>query len=267
MSSPYDRSYGGSLPENYQRYFVPSIGGPVAEDLIEAAALQPGERVLDVACGTGVVTRLAAERAGAGRVAGLDMNAGMIEVARASTLPDLGIEWYEADAASMPLADETYDVVLCQMGLQFMPDRVAALREMRRVLVSGGRVLFNVPGPTPKPFEILAGVLANRIQPEAAGFALAVFSLNDSGEIRQLLSDSGFRDIEVDASEKPLPLPALRDFLWQYIYSTPLANVVEELDEGQRDALEQDVLAGWQDLEADGRLKMSVRMSIARALK
>ncbi|MFW6027578.1 MAG: class I SAM-dependent methyltransferase, partial [bacterium] len=262
-AKPYDSSYGGSLPENYQRYFVPSIGAPVAESLIAAAAPQSGERVLDVACGTGVVTRMAAERAGSGLVSGLDMNAGMLEVARASSPEDLGIEWHEASAEAMPLADESYDVVLCQMGLQFMPDKLAALREMRRVLVPGGRLLFNVPGPTPAPFEVLAEVLARRIKPEAAGFAHAVFSLNDADEIRGLLSDAGFRDAEVHASEGTLQLPAPQDFLWQYVYSTPLANVMAELSEGDRRALEGDIRTRWQEFTSGDGMTMTVRMTTA----
>lgn len=109
----FGESYRGTAPENYQKFFVPMIGAPVADDLVERAGLAPGERVLDVACGTGVVTRLAAEKVGPdGRVAGLDVNAGMLEVARRATPPGLSIDWYEAAAESIPLSDESYDVVL-----------------------------------------------------------------------------------------------------------------------------------------------------------
>jgi ubiquinone/menaquinone biosynthesis C-methylase UbiE len=101
--------------------------------LIDVANLQAGERDLDVACGTGVVTRRAAKCVGAaGTVAGLDVNPGMLAVARSQTPPDLSIQWYEGNAESMPLPDGAFDVVLCQMGFQFVPGKVAALREMRR---------------------------------------------------------------------------------------------------------------------------------------
>ena len=263
----FDPSYGGSQPENYQHYFVPSIGAPVAEDLVDSAALLPGEHVSDVACGTGVVTRLAAERVGTSLVSGLDVNAGMLEVARASTPADLGIEWYEAGAEAMPFDEDAFNVVLCQMGLQFMPDRAAALREMRRVLAVGGRVLFNVPGPTPAPFDVLAGILARHIRPEAAGFAHMVFSLNDADEIQALLSESGFRHIQVHAADKVLQLPAPLDFFRQYVNSTPLANVVAELGDRQRAAFDEEVRTRWQDFAADGGMRMTVRMSTARAVK
>ena len=147
MKQAYESTnYGGNAPGNYQRFFVPSIGRPVAEDLLAVAHLKPEERVLDVACGTGVVTRLAAERVGPqGRVTGLDLNPGMLEVARSSTPENQPIEWIEANAESMLLEDGAFDVVLCQMGLQFVPNKLAALREMRRVLAPGGRVYINLP--------------------------------------------------------------------------------------------------------------------------
>ena len=90
------------------------IAAPLATDLIDIAALGLGERVLDVACGTGVVARLAAERVGAtGTVAGIDLNPGMLEVARSVTPPSMAIEWHESSAEAIPLPDEAFDVVLC----------------------------------------------------------------------------------------------------------------------------------------------------------
>ena len=135
----------GSAPELYERYIVPAVTALWAADLVEWAAPGPGERVLDVACGTGVVARLAAEGVGAGRVVGLDINAGMLAVAR--SLPPragLPIEWHEGSALSMPFPDAAFDLVLCQLGLQFFPDRPAALREMRRVLSPSGRLGLSV---------------------------------------------------------------------------------------------------------------------------
>ena len=132
---------GDSAAELYQRYLVPAIASLWAADLIDRAAPRPGERVLDVACGTGVVTRLAAERMGSGRVVGLDINAGMLAVAR-SLSPGAGpsIEWYEGSAITLPLPDASFDLCLCQLGLQFFPDRPAAIREMFRILQLDGRV-------------------------------------------------------------------------------------------------------------------------------
>jgi len=257
-----------SPPENYQRYFVPAIGGPVAEDLIEAAGLRPGERVLDVACGTGVVTRLAAERVGpSGTVAGLDVNPGMLGVARASTPPGISISWYEASAEAMPLPDGSFDVVLCQMGLQFMPNKSAALREMWRVLDRGGRIHVNVPGPKPSLFGIMTEALARHIGPQAAAFVDLVFSLHDVDDMTKLLRDAGFREVDVRARPKRLRLPAPADFLWQYVYSTPLVEPVSKARAEKCKAFEQDVCSQWQTLVTDGGLFLDVGMTTAAARK
>ncbi|HXW05955.1 MAG TPA: methyltransferase domain-containing protein [Vicinamibacterales bacterium] len=165
----YDAEFMRRTAENYERYFVPSIGAPVAADLMKAASLRPGERVLDAACGTGVVTKLAAEQiAPDGTVAGLDLNPAMLAVARATTRSDASIEWHEAPAEDLPFSDESFDAVLCGMGLQFFSDKKAGLREFHRVLVPGGRLVANVPGPTPPPLQIMADGLARHIGPESA---------------------------------------------------------------------------------------------------
>jgi ubiquinone/menaquinone biosynthesis C-methylase UbiE len=130
--------YLGNAAEKYEHYFVPAIAAPLAADLVARAALRPGERVVDIACGTGVVTRLAAQRVGvAETVAGVDVNAGMLAVGRAAAPAGMAIDWYEASAEDLPLPDEAFDVALCQLALQFFADKPAALREMRRVLTPG----------------------------------------------------------------------------------------------------------------------------------
>lgn len=242
----YSELYGFKPPQNYERFFVPSIGEPLAKDLIRKAGLRRGERVLDVACGTGIIARLALKEVGAeGTVTGLDINPGMLAVARSLTR-DLPIEFHEAKAEAMPFADELFDVVMCQLALQFMEDRVAALKEMHRVLVSGGRLVLNLPGPAGEPFAILAEGMERHIGPEARAFVDQVFVLNDTGEIRELLQNAGFGNVEVQTKNKMFSLPAPRDFLWQYVYSTPLAGLLMEADEEAKASLEADVVNQWQ---------------------
>lgn len=269
MSQQHHReAYGGSAPENYERYFVPAIGAPVANDLIKIAALRPGERVLDVACGTGVVARLASQPVGAaGIVAGLDINPGMLAVARSTTPPGMAIDWHEGSAAAMPLPDASFDAVLCQMGLQFVPDKQAALSEMRRVLAPGGRLILSVPGPTPQLFVIMGEAIARHIGAEAAGFVYQVFSLHDPAELQHLITDAGFRDVSVQAGTKLLHLPAPEEFLWQYVHSTPLAGVVGQVNDELRGSLEREVVAKWQEFVKDRALMLQVRMVVATARK
>jgi ubiquinone/menaquinone biosynthesis C-methylase UbiE len=259
----YGEHFRGSTAENYERYFVPTIGAPLAVDLIEAAALAPGERVLDLACGTGIVTRLAAERLGdGGRLAGSDVNPGMLEVAR-SIPAGRQIEWHEANAESLPHADESFDAVLCQMGLQFVANKLAALREMRRVLAPGGRAVLNVPGPAPAPMSTFADALAQHADPEVASFVHLVFSLYEPDELSKLMRDAGFRDVDVRRATRTLRVPPPEQFLWQYIHSTPMAAVLDDLDEARRAALERDVCTQWQVHCANGAMDLQVEMTTA----
>ena len=167
----------------------------------------------------------------------------------------------------MPLADATFDVVLCQMGLQFVTNKLAALREMRRVLASGGRALISVPGPTPAPFEIMSQALAREISPETAVFERVVFSLHDAGELEGLLRDAGFARVAAWSKPKALRVSAPREFLWQYIHSTPLSPPVMGAAEAKRAALERDVVARWQPFVVDGGMRLEVGMTTSIGAK
>ncbi len=262
------KAYGGSPPENYERYFVPAIGAPLANGLIKIAALRPGERVLDVACGTGLLARLASEAVGAaGTVDGLDINPGMLAVARSTTPPGRAIEWLEASAEAVPFPEASFDAVLCQMGLQFMTDKHIALSEMRRVLASGGRLILNVPGPTPKLFVIMGEALSRHIGAEAAGFVNQVFSLHDTAKIHNLIKGAGFRDVSVQADTKSLRLPLPEEFLWEYLHSTPLAGAVAQVNDERRGALARVVAAKWQEFVKDDAMVLQVRIVVATARK
>ncbi len=264
----YDKAYGENPAANYERFFVPAIGAPLAADLIRVAALRPGERVLDVACGTGVVARLASQQVGdIGTVAGLDFNPGMLAIARSATPSDTPIEWYEASAEIMPLPDASFDVVLCQMGLQFVTDKRDALREMWRVLAPDGRLILTVPGPTPQLFTKMREALARHVGAESAGFVDQVFSLHDTAEIQNLLSGAGFNDVSVQSITKPLRLPTPEEFFWQYVYSTPLAGAVAKVNDERRRSLERDVVANWQEFVKDRVLVLQVPIVMATAKK
>ena len=135
----------GSAAELFQRYVVPRITSLWAKDLVDGARVRAGESVLDVACGTGVVTRLAAQQSGNGRVVGLDLNSDMLRVARGvAQVAGRSIEWCEGSALALPFEEGAFNIVLCQLGLQFFPDKSLALQEMARVLSFEGRLLLSV---------------------------------------------------------------------------------------------------------------------------
>ena len=132
----------GDAPSNYNR-FSGNIMGPWTDDLILQGQCKDGDRVLDVACGTGFVARRVNEVSAATcKIAGIDVNEPMLNAAR----QDKSIEWHLGSATRLPFPDESFEVVFCQQGLQYFPDRQAAVTEMARVLVPGGRVSLNVWG-------------------------------------------------------------------------------------------------------------------------
>ena len=238
-------AYGNNAAENYEKYFVPIIGGPFALDLVNEAGLRPAERVLDVGCGTGIIARLAAERVGSnGRVSGLDVNAAMLGVAR--TLPSaVPIKWYETAAESVPLPDNSFDAVFCGLSLQFFADKAAALREMFRVLKPGGRVYISTP--TPNDFlRTFDRAIARHVSEEASAFVHTVYSLNDPREMEALLSNAGFSGVTVREHRLKMHFPPPREFMWQYIHCTPLAALVPQLGGERTEAMERDLVAGWE---------------------
>jgi SAM-dependent methyltransferase len=184
-------------------------------------------------------------------------------VARSTVPAGASIEWHEANAESLPHADESFDVVLCQMGLQFVPNKLEALREMCRVLTPGGRAVLNVPGPAPGPMAAFADALARHVQAEAASFVNLVFSLYEPNELRDMMIDAGFRDVEVQRATKALRVPPPEQFMWQYAQATPMAGVLAGIDERRRASLERDVCTQWQAYCANGAMTLEVGMTTA----
>ncbi len=196
----------GSAPELYERYLVPAITSVWATDLIDRAAPHPGDRVLDVVCGTGAVTRLAVERVTTGRVVGLDVNLGMLAVARSlRTIGASRIEWCEGSALELPFPDNSFDLVLCQLGLQFFPDRPLALRQMRRVLAGAGRPALSVYSAierTPAA-HAFAKALDRRFGPDTSSIKRAEHIFPNANEVGELIVEQGFHEVRVCTVSRP----------------------------------------------------------------
>jgi ubiquinone/menaquinone biosynthesis C-methylase UbiE len=218
--------------ELYERYVARYILGPWALLLVDAARLAGGERVLDVACGTGVVTRAAAKRAGpAGHVVGVDLNPGMIEVARSLPAPiGAPIEWLERSALDLRLEDASFDAVLCQQGLQFFPDKAVALQEMRRVLDHGGRLALSVWNSAGIYNSAVGEALARFMCDEAAVRFCASRQAPAGEELQRLATEAGFSAVEVRVSRINVHLPRLDQFTLDHLAATPVASVVAAAD-------------------------------------
>ncbi len=264
MTTATYRNYSGSAAALYQSFFVPTIATPVSGELLRAAALTPGERVLDVACGTGVITRAAAEQVGpTGSVTGVDLAPDMIEVATETPAAGAPIEWHRADAAALPLPDGSYDVALCQMGLMFMEDRPAALAEMRRVLIAGGRIVVNTPGRIQPMFEAMEQAIVDNLDPGLGMFVTAVFSMHDPAELDGLLRDAGFSHTASKEYLASFDLPGPAEFLWTYINLTPMGPLVAEASQEARSAMERQFVEAWSPHVTSGRTTVVQPMALA----
>lgn len=206
-----------SAPKNpaeaYQAYMVPTMFLPWSGELLSRVGLRPGDRVLDLACGTGVVARGAAARVGEkGAVVGIDPSPAMLDVARSvSSTEGLSIEWHQGRGEALPFDDGTFDVVLCQQGMQFMADRLAAVQEMRRVLAPGGRVGVSVwRGPE---HQSLKGAFLLALQRWFGPGALMPYSFGDGEAVRQLFVDSGFQNVTLEIVRRQMQATSVDEFI------------------------------------------------------
>ena len=235
----------GSAPEVYERELVPAVFGAWAPILVDLARPMLGERVVDIACGTGIIARVAAVKVGpTGAVAGIDLNPGMLAVARSlkTTNDAASVQWHEASADRLPLSDGSFDIAYCQLGLQFFADRPAALREMRRVLSSKGRLALMVwCGINESPgFESFAEILERNIGVAAATIMRAPFGLADADELSRLVITAGLQNIEVQRKVGTVDFPSVERFVLSYVAGSPLAGHVSQASDVVRERLTAD---------------------------
>ena len=211
MSSP--ASYvETAAAEAYEKYLVPPVFGPWAEFLVGLAEPRRGERVLDVACGTGAATRLAAQRAG--DAIGVDIAAGMLEVARRHRgIENCVVDWRRGDACRLEFEDSLFDLCLCFQGLQHFSERERALEEMRRVLKPTGRLIVAVWAQ----IELTPGLDAVRLALEAHQIDTNAFrrpfALGAPHALEALVRYAGFTKAEVTLHERLAHFASVETFL------------------------------------------------------
>ena len=226
-----------SPARSYEEYFVPAIFDPLTSHVLQAAPPRPGERVLDLACGTGIVARRVAPLVGpTGTLVGVDANPDMIEVARESSATGGPlIEFRHGDAQALDLPDGAFDRVICQQGLQFLADPEVALRELRRVLDTGGIAVLAVwQGLERHP---LYAALARAEAPHLTAFGLPVtmddltapFSLGDAAQLCALLAEAGFREVDDTEASITARFPSPDEFVkrLEYAYAAVVPAFVE----------------------------------------
>ena len=234
------------MAERYEEFQVPVIFEPWARNLLSRASLKPGNRLLDLACGTGIVARLAAREGVSGT--GGDINPGMLAVAadRAQGLP---VVFRQADAQALPFEDENFEALICQQGLQFFPNKQGAISECFRVLRPGGRAIFcTARGLDDNPLMRSQVAAFNRHLGEDATMAIrAVCSFTDSNEMRALFEDAAFNPVTVEKVVLDLVASDGRAYIDGMMKSTPVADRIAAMEQPARDALREALLQEFGD--------------------
>ena len=239
--------------QTYEEYLVANIFGPWTSELLDRARPQPGERVLDLACGTGIVARTIARNLnGQAHIVGLDLRPAMVEVARSTAAQEgLGIEWHVGRADALPFPDASFELVVIQQGLQFFPDQAAALREVSRVLAPGGRVASATwTALSDNPFnEAFAEVIERHLGTPALH---APYSLGDRAQLHALFMEAGFEGIEIERVVRTVRLPSPDTFVDLSLTSASAAiPALQAMDAGERAALVEAVRADMASLIRD----------------
>jgi ubiquinone/menaquinone biosynthesis C-methylase UbiE len=247
-----------SAADVYDEFFVPALFAPWPVPVAQAAGITPGQDVLDVACGTGVVARQAAERVGAaGHVVGLDLNLAMLAVA-ARVRPDL--TWRHGDVTDLPFDDDSFDVVTCQSAAMFFPDLVGALREMGRVTRPGGAVavqVFDLREDQPAYGPWIA-MVARHAGADALRMLGTYWAHGDRELMRERCEAAGLRVTGVHDHERPAQFPSVEAMVLTEVNATPLA---DRLTQSELDAILADSFTVFGPFRTSGEEQLTIPVS------
>jgi len=256
-------AFAGSVPENYHRDLGAVLFQPYAEDL--AGRIGEAARVLEIACGTGIVTKTILDRLPRAAIVATDLNQGMIDIAK-QHVDSNRVTWRQADAMQLPFADAEFDAVVCQFGFMFVPDKLAAFREVRRVLRRDGLFMFNV-------WDSLAENDASRTLDEAVSAMFAAdppqfmqmpFSMNDRREIERLLRDARFEHVRLLDVSFMMESPTARQFATGMVRGTPLFDAIQQRG-GDLEAVTSTVEKQLRHKYGDAPLRARMRAIVVEA--
>lgn len=233
--------------EAYEKYIVAAWMSEWAEALVKISRVEPGKQVLDTACGTGIVSRKIISHCGTNcKIVGLDLSEEMIQAAEyyANLEGMISIEWRQGDIIRMPFGDDEFDIVFCQQGLQFSPDPLLALQEMRRVLKPGGQLALSVWRSLDRQpyFLALMKGIESFCGKETADFFHAPFILHDREKLHALIEKSGFRNISFRLEIKVSRYPTIQEFLTGYLAATSISGKITALPDKDRAKMIEDII-------------------------
>ena len=264
-----DKLFAGSIPENYDRYMVPLIFQPYADDLAHRAAMLSPRAVLETAAGSGVVTRALSPKLAEGASYSVtDLNQAMVDYAASRQPSNSRIKWQQANAMELPFENASFDLVCCQFGAMFFPDRVAGYREARRVLKPGGHFLFNVWD------RIEENIFAADVTQALAEFfpddppqfmARTPHGYHNTSQIRRELHEAGFAQVGIETRAEQSHAASARIVAVGYCQGTPLRNEIESRAPGRLDAATNHVESAIAGKHGKGEISAKIQAHVIAA--
>lgn len=266
-----DRAFAGAIPDVYDALLVPLIFAPYAGDLADRVARLAPRAVLETAAGTGVVPRALAPRLAAdARYVVTDLNPPMLERARARQPADARLAWQQADAMALPFPDASFDVVICQFGAMFLPDRVAGYAEARRVLRPGGRLLFSVwdgLSTNAFPATVVAAVAACFPDDPPSFIARIPHGYHDPVRIRADVVAAGFASVEIETVTRESVAPDAATVATAFCQGTPLRGEIEARGTPSLDEVTRRTSEAVVERFGSGRISGPIRAHVVTATK
>ena len=264
-----DTDFPGTVPEKYDRYLGPLLFEPFAEDLADRISGKKYKEVLELACGTGRVTRhLKKVLPKEAKLVATDRHADMIKVA-ADSLPNENINWQTADAQQLMFPDESFDLVVCQFGLMFVPDKKKALSETYRVLKRGGKFLFNTWDKIENNGVIYLGnqIICSYFPENPPSFYRVPFSLCQPDQLETWLTAAGFKHIKVTPVEKEGISPSAKEAAVGIVEGNPIHDRIIEKDPKLVDVIRTAVEQKISEEFGSSPLKSPLRAWVIEATK
>lgn len=262
--------FAGSIPETYDRYLGPVVFKPFAQDLVARLPTSGAGTLLEIACGTGIVTEQLVEHLPEGwEITATDISESMLSYAKTKGRYRDRVTWQVADALSLPFPDGSFNIVVCQFGMMFFPDKPAAVREIHRVLKPHGTFLFNVWESLNRnePFDIGNQVQNEAFAPDAPQFFQIPFSMGDPHELRELMQVPRFQDISVENVSRTGVSPSAHDLAVGINKGTPVLMAMLDKNPSKVEPLTLELERRLKERYGNGRVYTNLRALVCSGRK